>query len=228
MAISLLDVETLKKLPMFVGLPGEAVIDILAPAIARHYTRRTLLFVQGDEADRFFVILGGWIKLFRQARDGAEAVIEVFGPGESFAEAAMFGSGRYPVSAETASDVRLLEIPSAAFKARLAKDPDLMFRMLATMSSRLKRFVRRTEQLATRTASQRVAAFLLNFVDGTVDGEARTITLPYDKFLIAGRLGMKPETFSRALAGLRAAGVTVSGSTVRIEDLPVFERFAEE
>ena len=228
MAISLADVEMLKRLPIFSGLPGEFVMEVLAPAVVRQHPRRTLLFVQGDEVDRFFVILSGWIKLFRQASDGTEAIIEVFGPSESFAEAAMFGSARYPVSAETASESRLLEIPSEFFKSRLANDSELMFRMLATMSSRLKRFVKRTEQLATRTASQRVASFLLQFTDGKHDGCEVCIDLPYDKSLIAGRLGMKPETFSRALASLRDSGVTVAGSSVRIGNPSAFELLMED
>ena len=89
---------------------------------------------------------------------------------------------------------------------------------------RLKRFVGRTEQFATRTTPQRVAVFLLNF--GSAAENSADIHLPYDKFLVAGRLSMKPETFSRALANLREIGVHTEGNLVHIEDVEALRRYA--
>ena len=50
------------------------------------------------------------------------------------------------------------------------------------------------------------------------------MAFPYDKALAAARLGMKPETFSRALAQLKPYGVTVKGTDIRIEN---FARLSE-
>ena len=220
------DIGAIKALPLFERLSSEALMDTVAHAVVRQHRIRTMLFVQGDHADRFFVLLGGWAKLFRQSRNGSEAIIEVLGPGESFAEAAALSLGQYPVSAESATDVRLLEVPAEPFKKRLATDPELMLSIIATLSMRLKGFVRRSEQLVTRTASQRVAMFLLAFATPRADNGTRTVTLPYNKLLIAGRLGMKPETFSRALSDLRRIGVVVARSEVLIEDFSAVEHFA--
>lgn len=227
MAITLNDVEVLKHLPLFEGLPGKVVMDLLGNSVIRNYPRRTTLFVQGDKADRFFIVFSGWVKLYRQSQDGTEAVIQVFGPGESFAEAVMFGDGCYPVGAEIAGDARLLEVLNEPFRQRLTADPDLLFRMLATLSSRLKGFVHRTEQLTTRTSEQRVAAFLMQFCQSR-DGESITLKLPYNKLLVAGRLGMKPETFSRALARLRQYGVSVEGSDIHIDNLSTIAQYAAD
>ncbi len=227
MAITLNDVEMLKSLPLFEGLPSRVVMDLLGSSVIRNYPRRTTLFVQGDKADRFFVVFSGWVKLYRHSPDGTEAVIQVFGPGESFAEAAMFGNGHYPVGAEIAGDARLLEVLNNPFRQRLAADPDLLFRMLATLSTRLKGFVYRTEQLTTRTSEQRVAAFLLKFCLPR-DGKPHTLRLPYNKLLVAGRLGMKPETFSRALARLREYGISVEGSEIHIDDPLTIAQYAAE
>lgn len=227
MAITLNDVEVLKNLPLFEGLPSKVVMNLLGNSVVRNYPRRTTLFVQGDKADRFFVVFSGWVKLYRQAADGTETVIQVFGPGESFAEAAMFGDGHYPVGAEIAGDARLLEVLNLPFRQQLIADPDLLFRMMATLSTRLKGFVHRTEQLTTRTSEQRVAAFLLQFCLSH-DGNPVTLKLPYNKHLVAGRLGMKPETFSRALARLRQHGVSVEGSEIHIEDPSAIAQYAAE
>lgn len=224
MAIDVEHVRLVRSLPLFQGLDTEVVYRLLDSAYVRSYSRGRTVFLQGQEADRFFVVLDGWIKLYRQTRDGNEAVIEVFGKGESFAEAAMFGNREFPVSAEAAGDSLLLAIPARPFMQRLREDVDLVFNMLGSMSVRLKRFVGRTEQFATRTTPQRVAVFLLNFgstMEKTVD-----IHLPYDKFLVAGRLSMKPETFSRALANLREFGVHTEGNLVHIEDVEALRRYA--
>jgi len=225
MAISLYDVALLKRLPLFQSLPDDVIYDILRDAVFRTHHRHSLLFVQDDAVDRFFVVITGWVKLFRQTPGGEEAIIEVFGPGDSFGEAAMFMTGRYPVSAEIVEDARLIEIPAEPFRRRIHGDADLAFRMLGSMSSKLKGFVRRTEQFNSYNAPQRVAQFLLRYCGATRDGSA--IRLPYDKFLIAGRLGMKPETFSRALAALRDVGVDVDRNEVRVGDIGELRRFAE-
>lgn len=226
MSITHNDIGAVKALPLFENLPPEALSDTIGHAVVRQYPIRTMLFVQGDKADRFFVVLGGWVKLFRQAKTGAEAVIEVIGPGESFAEAAALALGQFPVSAECATAVRLLEVPAEPFKKQLAADPDLMLRIIASLSVRLRGFVSRTELLITRTASQRLALFLLAFASECSEEGARSVKLPYNKLLIAGRLGMKPETFSRALSELRRIGVNVTRSEVLIEDVDMVEQFA--
>jgi len=212
MSITHADIGAVKALPLFENLPPEALSDTIGHAVVRQYPIRTVLFVQGDDADRFFVVLGGWVKLFRQAKTGAEA--------------AALGLGHFPVSAECATAVRLLEVPAEPFKKQLAADPDLMLRIIASLSLRLKGFVRRNELLITRTASQRVAMFLLAFASECSEEGARSVKLPYNKLLIAGRLGMKPETFSRALSELRQIGVNVSRSEVMIEDVETVEQFA--
>ena len=101
-----------------------------------------------------------------------------------------------------------------------------MLSIIASLSIRLKGFVRRSELLITRTASQRVAMFLLAFASECSEKGSGSVKLPYNKLLIAGRLGMKPETFSRALSELRGIGVNVSRSEVLIEDVRTVEQFA--
>lgn len=226
MAIDAEHVRLVRSLPLLQGLKGEVVYRLLDTAYVRSYSRGCTVFLQGQEADRFFVVLNGWIKLYRQTRDGNEAVIEVFGKGESFAEAAMFGNREFPVSAEAADDSLLMAIPARPFLQHLREDVELAFNMLGSMSMRLKGFVGRTEQFSTRTTPQRVAVFLLAF--GSTVENAADIRLPYDKFLVAGRLSMKPETFSRALANLREIGVRTDGNMVHIEDVAALRRFANE
>lgn len=210
------DLEILRRVPLFAGLDESRLGDLLRDASIRDHPKGQLLFQQGDTADRFYVVLGGWVKIFRLTPDGDEAVMALFARGESFAEAAMFMGGQFPASAEVVEQARLLRVESRPFKNRLHAEPEIAVAMLASVSLRMHYLVGQIEQLQVRSGTQRVADFLLKLCSAE-DGPTE-IALPYDKSLIASRLGMKPESFSRALARLRDLGVRTERSRVSIAD----------
>lgn len=211
------NLRLLDRHPLFMGLKLETRKQLLSEARLRDYPRGHGLFLQGEPAESFFFIISGWIKLYRVTPGGDEVVLRIMTRGESFADAAIFDSGVYPVSAQVAEDARLVVIPALSFLRRLKEEPELAFKMLASLSAHMRFLVQQLEQLKGRTASQRVADFLLQLCDGE-SGEIR-IRLPYDKLLIAARLGIRPETFSRALSDLRHVGIRVQGREVVVPDV---------
>ena len=146
---------------LFDHLDLATIARLLRGARVIRVERGTTLFAQGDPADRLFAVLDGWVKLVRETSAGQESVIGVFGRGESFAEAAAFQSGRFPVDAVVVERARLLVIPAQRLLAHLREQPEIAFNMLAAMSRHLRSLVRQIEQLSTRTAVERVAEFLL-------------------------------------------------------------------
>ncbi|MBP2300180.1 Crp/Fnr family transcriptional regulator [Azospirillum picis] len=219
------DAATLRAIPLFGKLSDRALSLLGGAAIVRPVVRGSTLFLQDEMADRFFVLFDGWVKLFRLTRDGAEAVVHVIGPGESFAEAAMFADGRFPVCAEAVTDARIMTLTAEGFARCLREDERIAFGMLGSLSIRLRHLVTQIEQLQVQPAPQRVAAFLLRFCPPG-DGPAQ-FQLPFDKALIARRLGMQPETLSRALAKLRPAGVDTQGLAVTVADRAALRAMAE-
>lgn len=218
------DEALLARLPLFAGVAPDALRTLLEGASVRRRPRRAVLFLQGEPAEHFYVVLDGWVKLFRTAPDGQETVIAVFGRGESFAEAASFAEGVFPVGAQAAEDARLLAVPVASFTRQIARDPALAVNMLAGMSRHLHGLVREIERRAVKSAAQRLGAFLLEWCP---EGGAAAIDLPTDKGLVAARLGMRPETLSRALAKLRAVGVSTRDHRVAVADVDALRRYAE-
>jgi len=214
--MELQDIEILRRVPLFAGLDESQLGDLLRDVSIRDHPKGQLLFQQGDTADRFYVVLGGWVKIFRLTPDGDEAVMALFARGESFAEAAMFMGGQFPANAEVVEQARLLRVESRPFKKRLQAEPEIAVAMLASVSLRMHYLVGQIEQLQVRSGTQRVADFLLKLCSAE-DGPTE-IALPYDKSLIASRLGMKPESFSRALARLRDIGVRTERGHVSISD----------
>lgn len=219
------DWATIRRSPLFSKLPIDALEVLLTGASVQEVTAQTLIFMQGDDADRFYAILNGWVKLSRTGLDGEETVINVFAAGETFAEAAMFDSGQFPVTAEAVSMARLLKIPAKTFLTGLSSNHNLSLNMLSSMSRHLRYLVQQVEQLHAKSAAQRVGTFLL-LLSPYMDEPAR-IHLPYDKSLVAARLGMTPETFSRALAKLRPLGVLSEGHDIVLEEPVALQRFCD-
>jgi CRP-like cAMP-binding protein len=211
------DLDIVRGLTIFGKVPADKLEILLKGASPRDYPKGHLLFQQGDAADGFFVVLSGWVKLFRQTPNGDEAVIHVLSRGECFAEAAMFLGGRYPASAMVAEDARLLRISNQPFRDWFRSEPEIALGMLASLSARLHHLVNEFEQLQTRSATERVAEYILKRCP-VREGSA-VIALPYDKSLLAARLAMKPESLSRVLAKLRKLGVRTENHRVIVADV---------
>ena len=220
-----------KNTAMFQGMEDSDLACLLERAHQQHYPKNREIFAMGDMADAFFIILKGWVKLYRISREGGEAIINVLGPGESFAEAAVFNDSKaYPVHAQAIEDAVLLEIPRSFFVQRIEENSRFALRILAAIASRQHYLVQQIEQVTTRTAPQRIGAFMLRFCERREETAPGTwvVNLPYDKSIIANRLSIRPETFSRALAKLAPYGVKVNaGGDITITNLMALTEFCD-
>lgn len=209
------DWKTARSCEIFRDMPENFVHELLSGRHAIPLQKGQILFHQGDPALALFIVLEGWMKMYRNGADGVETIIHVAKAGESFAEAAMFMEGVYPVYAEAITAARLLRIEGRSIHQRIETDPSLAFAMLGAMSLRLRALVNEIEQLKRRSATERVAEFLLSLSPAD-DVDRSTVNLPFEKLVIAARLGIKPESFSRALVRLKTLGVSVDGSRLSI------------
>jgi len=206
--------------------PDDIAAAILDRAVVRHVPRGAALFEQGDAAHSIYIVVDGWVKLYRLTVNGTEAVVGVFTRGRSFGEAAAFRSDVYPVSAEAVTDCELVQVPAAHLLDLMRSRPEVCVGILSATFAHLHALVEQVEQLKAQTGAQRVAQFLLSLAP--CDSGACTVTLPYDKILIAGRIGMKPESLSRAFARLKPLGVTIRQNHAAIADVARLVQFAGE
>lgn len=207
---------TLEALPFFSGLPAATIAAFAQHAAIRNPAKGEAVFTQGDTAQSLFIVLDGWVKLYRVTPEGEEAVIALAGRGEAFGEAAVFGGAGYPFSATAAEAAALVDIPAAVLRAAAQADHNVMARVMDSLSRGMRNLQMEKEHLALMSAPQRVGCLLLQMSAGQA-GAGGTFGFPYDKSLAAARLGMKPETFSRALAQLKPLGVAVEGAAVTID-----------
>jgi CRP/FNR family transcriptional regulator, dissimilatory nitrate respiration regulator len=212
--------EFLKNVPLFRELT-DAELDRIAAGTAQvRAPAGTILFRRGELCSGFHVIVYGQIKLAFGAADGAEKVVEILGPGSSFGEAVMFLEKPYVVFAETLSDSLLLTIGKAGVFAELERNPRFARKMLAGLALRLHGLVHDLEAYTLHSGTQRVIGYLLR--DYSEEGEPRApldVALATSKGVLASRLNITREHFSRILHDLSGAGlIEVHGRIIRILD----------
>ena len=206
----------LRRMRLFQNLPEPLTEELIAHLRVVLVKRGEQLFSAGDKAERFYGVLDGWVKVFKRTAEGNEAVLGLFTQSETFAEAAMFMDERYPASAEVVVDSELCCFEKCDFEQFFLTDPVFCKGVLAALSGHLMRMTRELEQLQVRKGDERLARFLLSFCPDTRN--SYRVKLPYDKSLIAHRLGMKPETLSRTFAKLRSLGVEVNNDIVAVSN----------
>lgn len=182
-------------------------------------TKGHLLFVHEEPAEHFYYVTKGWIKLFRETLDGTQAVVDILPESHIFGETSLFEGDEYPYSAEAAEPSSVISIPLSLLKSEIDENPKLAHAMLRAMARYRKQQDKELEHRTLQNAPQRIGCFLLRLAKQDEEG-AVTIHLPYDKTLVASRLGMQPETFSRALSKLKqATGIEVKGATIQMESI---------
>ncbi len=212
--------EALHASPLFSSLDEAQRKQLLSSITIRRLELGEHLFAQGDDAKSFYLLIGGQIRLYRLSPSGQEKVVELVNPGQTFAEALMFQEvPTYPVHAQALVDSELLVIASDGFMQLLSGSVDSCLKVMAGMSVRLRKLLGEIDALTLQNAGLRVANYLLQLMTESDAGEGGIVTLPAAKNVIASRLSIQPETFSRTLHALSAKGlIEVDGLNIRILD----------
>lgn len=219
----------LANLPMFSDLGSEDLDRIAASTLPVYAEKGQTIFHCGDPCTGFHLVVYGQVKLGFTSPQGVEKVVEIVRPGQSFGEALMFLDAPYIVFAHALADSMLLHISKQAVLDELARGPGFARRMLAGLSRRLHGLVRDVEAYTLRSSQERVIGYLLADVadagDASDSGKPVQVHLSPGKSVIASRLNMTPEHFSRILHDLAAAGlIEMNGRAVRIPDLERLRR----
>lgn len=220
------DLQVIGRVAVFGGLKPETVQHIVAPATAVTFRRHERIMRQGDPATAFFIVIDGWVKLYRSTLSGDEAVIETMTKGDSFAEAVAFTGGRYIANGEAVTMARVGRIPAAHLVKCMYENPYIASSMIASISTHMHHLVQQVEHLKVQSGVQRVAEFLASLALANQGKSA--MALPYDKVLIAAQLGLTPESLSRAFARLRTAGVAIDAAQVVVKDVAKLRQIAAD
>lgn len=214
----------LAQLPLFSAMAADQLDYIAQGTTESHVESGTLIFQRGDACAGFHCVVFGQVKLSFVSAQGMEKVIELIGPSHSFGEALMFMEQPYIVSAQAMADSLLLHISKQTVFTLLERDPTFARKMLAGLSRRMHGLIGDLESFSLRSGAQRVIAYLLA---GALQANSRNIVLPVGKAVIASRLNLTPEYFSRIMGDLVAQGlITVKGREIALLDAEKLRQYA--
>lgn len=218
-------IEHLKNNWLFARLTHEQLERVASLSETMHLDEGARLFEQGDEAKRFFLVVSGQIKLFRLSPDGNEKVIEIFTAGQTFAEALMFREyPSYPVCASALAESEIISLQSKDFVSMLRESIDSCFLLMADMSQRLHGLIKEIDDLSLQNGTRRVASYLINLARAGDD----SFELDIPKGVMASRLSLKPETFSRIIRNLHERKIlTVSRRNITIHNRGELQAIAD-
>jgi CRP/FNR family transcriptional regulator, dissimilatory nitrate respiration regulator len=217
--------ENAKAGSLFAGLTGAEKESLLKGGRLRKCPKGQMVFLHGDPVAHFYIIVQGAIQLFRETADGQEKTIHIIEAGQTMCEGEILDTCiTHRMSAVAIDDTSIMEFPAAWLKDSARKLGTFALNLLSLIAQEAYMAEIEAEHQASMSAPQLVACFLQRLCV-LHDFDPKGFDLPYSKSLIASRLGMELETFSRTLAKLRENGITVSGTHVSINDQQLLEEY---
>jgi CRP-like cAMP-binding protein len=198
---------------MFSGLnPGEQE-ELLREARSVRYPRGTAVFEQGAEADRFFVLLHGHLRVEKTTPQGQQTVVRYVSAGELFGVAQAMNLSHYPATAVAAVDSIALAWPSSSWQRLIAKFPSLSSSALQTVGSRLQDTQTRVIEISNEQVEQRIAHTLLRLAKqaGRKVEAGVEIDFPISRQDVAEMTGTTLHTVSRILSAWEGQGLVEGG-----------------
>jgi len=215
-------VDYLRQIPIFSALGSDDLERLASTTSIRKLRKGEALFQEGDEANGFYLLTDGRIKVFKITPDGREQILHFISPGETFAEVALFSGSTYPAGAQSLEASEAVFFPRRDLLGMVEKNPQFSLGIMAGFARWVRQFnsllSEYTKAVPSRLAGYLLAEALRQQPSALADG-AR-VKLEVNKTEIASLLGTISATLSRAFAQLRDAGVIeVSDREVVIRDL---------
>lgn len=218
-------IAVLRGFGIFSELSEALLRQIDAMSEATSVNAGVQIIEQGDMPHALHLVREGQVTLSTTAPDNTRAVVEVVRPDGSFVLASALANLPYVQSAHAVQYVRLIAIDAQGLRDLAAREPTLAMSLLESLSRDYRNMVRQIRDLKVRTTAQRLGAYLLALVPDPAAHEAE-FRLPFEKGLLAGRLGCRQENLSRAFATLRELGVETRGARVWLSDIPRLTAYA--
>lgn len=220
--------EILNNMKLFSGVPVEERDRLLSKGLIRHLHADEHLFRNGDPIEHFYIVCSGAVRLTRETPDGKNLTTDISGSGKTIGKPDIFERCHkyHRANAVAVEETTILEFP-VKWLTDIVQNPIFALNILSAISEYAHVVELEAEQRTTMTAAQRLGCFLQRLC--VIHGfDPAGFELPYSKALIASRLGMKPETFSRTLATLNENGISVTDTHVVFHDVEAIEHFVCE
>lgn len=218
-------VSQLRGIPIFAELADHVLERLAAISELRGFETGARVFAQGDLGTPFCILLFGQLSFFRTAPDGTVTVVDVVHPNGYTGLQAVLTQMPVLTGVEAVAPSRVIMIDGSGLRAMLPDEPSLATALLRAEAMDFRSLVLQVCDLKLRTTAQRLGHYLLELAPDKTSSSA-TLRLPFDKRLLAARLGCRQENLSRAFATLREQGVETRGARVVLHDIPRLRDYA--
>lgn len=224
-------IKYLKKSKLFSGFDDASLKTMLTAVTVKTVSKGEIIFYEKDPAPAFFIVGTGKVKILKNSPDGKEQILMIASEGDSFAEAALFGGGKYPATAQTMTDGKIVVIHRDRFISIIERNPSIALNLIARLSELLHKLNKLVEELSLSDINTRLAHYFINIIEekNLSENNPIVITLSEKKTILASQLGTIPETLSRSLKKLSKENIiTVNNAEVIVTDLEKLYKFAGE
>jgi CRP/FNR family transcriptional activator FtrB len=219
-------IQALRETPLLRDLPDAVMARLAAISKIIDAPAEVEICRQGAAADELIIVVQGQLAGFSTAANGTTAVVEVIRSGETLALATVLARLPRLLGVRTVTPSRLLSIDAVGLLTLVELEPSLVTALLRAEANEFHALVRQVCDLKLRTTAQRLGCYLLAL--STEDkGNTTAMRLPFDKRLLAARLGCRQENLSRAFAALRDFGVETHGARVILHDIAKLKAYSE-
>jgi CRP-like cAMP-binding protein len=200
--------DVFRSAPLFRELDDEAAAALRASMVETHLARGEVLFREGDEGDRVYVVTRGKVKLGRTSPDGRENLLALLGPGQMFGELSLFDPGPRSATASAVIETTLLGLGHADLLPWLTGRPEVARGLLLQFAQRLRRSNDTLADLVFADVPGRVAKQLLDLSErfGVASDEGVRVVHDLTQEELAQLVGASRETVNKALADFVSRG----------------------
>ena len=222
-------VDVLRRVPLFASLTIDQITAMADSFRVETFDQDAMIFLEGDPADRLWVVSSGQVKIVKHTSDGQETLLEVITPGEMFGGAGLLLAA-HPATAVAMTRTTTLSIEREPYLQLIRQYPDIALRIIDLLGERLQAAMK-MRALAVERVDVRLANILLKLCDkaGEPIGEGTRINLPLARQDLADMAGTTIETAIRVMSRLRKEGLvhTEPGGYVVVLERERLQRLSE-
>lgn len=203
----------LRRVPIFGGVDDESLIKVASITSEKSYSKKNIVFHEGDYGDALYIIKSGRIKIAKVALDGREKTLTILKGGDFFGEMAIFDDMPRSATAESMdNDVRLLSISKNDFERLIIENPSIAIRIMKDLTRRIRQVNEQVQDLAFKDVHGRVASTLFNLLKTEKEASKdpnrdKMNSLKMTHQDLANMVGSSRETVTRALNRLQDEGI---------------------
>jgi CRP-like cAMP-binding protein len=229
-----IDLITMARCELFHDLNESTLSAIIQAATRRHYASGTIIFYQEEQANIFYVLLQGNVRMYQITPEGHQVIVHFFGPGQGVGIIAALGQFGYPLTAEAVEDCLFLLWHSDLMTHLMEKFPRLAMNAARMLANRFRELQDRYRELATERVERRVARTLLRLAKqlGQKRDDGILINMPLSRRDLAEMTGTTLYSVSRIISKWETDQIVKTGReqivicaphnlVVIAEDLPI-------